>query len=335
MLHRQVAAAHHQRHFLARQPLARLQRARQRRRARVFGQVVRLFQMRHYRRVHLVLAHQNEVVQHVAQDSYGQLVCGAGRQAFGGGVHRRVRQLAALPSEIHGGGALRLNAYHLYVRVDAFGDDARAARAAAAADWDDYDVDVRHVFENLQRVRPDAGYQDRLVYGVDEAVAFLARHALYVRQRLVEERAVMDDLRAEVADGLHLAGVRALRDGNVRLRAEHGRGERDRLPVVAAGGRRHAPVELVLRELRHQVHPAAYLERADALMVFVLDADFRRAQQLLQADVAVKRRPRHAPLDSLLRLYNVEQCGRVQLSNPSLMLISRVSAGARRAAQLG
>ena len=331
MLHRQVAAAHYQRHLLARQPLAYLQRARQRRRARVFGQVVGLSQMRRYRRVHLVFAHQNEIVQHLAQDFYGQLIRRAGRQPFGGGVHRRVRQLAALPRQIHRRRALRLHPDHLYARIDALGDYARAARAAAAPDWDDYRVDVRHVFENLQRVRPDAGYQRRLVYGVDEAVAFLARQALDMRQRLVEERAVVNHLRAEVADGFYLARVRALRDGDMRLRAEHGRGERDRLPVIAAGRRRHAPLQLVARKLREQVYPAAHLERADPLMVLVLDADFRRAQQLLQADVAVKRRPRHAPLDSLLRLDNVEQCGDFQLSIPSLSLWDLGFVRARRA----
>ena len=101
-------------------------------------------------------------------------------------------------------------------------------------------VDPRLVLEELERAGADAGDEQRLVPGVDVAVAVLRGERLAVLPRLVEVRAVHDQLRAERAHGRHLHGVRALGDADPRGDAEQARGEGDRLAVVPGRGRDHA-----------------------------------------------------------------------------------------------
>jgi hypothetical protein len=97
-----------------------------------------------------------------------------------------VEQRARLPGAEGGRRRLRLDADHLDLRPDRLRDDARAGGAAAAADRDDDRVDVGPVLEDLERLGADAGDQERLVAGVDVAVAVLGGEPLAVLARGVE-----------------------------------------------------------------------------------------------------------------------------------------------------
>ena len=96
-------------------------------------------------------------------------------------------------------GPLRLDADHLRAAADAVRTMHAAARAAAAADRHEDDVDVRLRLEHLERVRADARDQQRLVRGVHVAQPALVLQLLDALARFVEVAAVFDQTRRRSA----------------------------------------------------------------------------------------------------------------------------------------
>ena len=104
----------------------------------------------------------------------------------------------------------------------------------------------------------------------------------------VEVLPVLDQLGAERPHRSELDRIGVLGDADPGGDPEEPRGVRDRLPVVA-GRRRDQPAPpLLLAELRHEVHAAADLERADRLVVLVLHPDLG-AEQLVETRVRIER----------------------------------------------
>ena len=122
----------------------------------------------------------------------------------------------------------------------------------------------------------------RLVAGVDHPAAPLPGQVVAVHPRLVEVASVQDHLGAEAAHGGDLHRVRSFGRADRRVHAEQPGRVGDRLPMVPGRGAEHTRLALGPAELRDQVHSAADLERADRLMVLVLDEDLRPEQLVEQ-----------------------------------------------------
>jgi hypothetical protein len=105
-----------------------------------------------------------------------------------------------------------------------------------------------------------------------------------------------------------LTGVRPLRHADRRLDVEQARGVGDRLAVVPRRGGDQAAGALGLRELRDEVDAAAHLERADRLVVLVLDRDLR-ADELAEPGVPVERRRPQVGRDPLAGRADVVERG--------------------------
>ena len=90
------------------------------------------------------------------------------------------------------------------------------------------------------------GNKQRLVAGMDVAVAMLFCQPLRVAARVVVALALEDHLGAQVLHRLDLDRVRGGGSADDRAHAEQLGGIRDRLPVVAGGGGDHTPPSLVL-----------------------------------------------------------------------------------------
>src|SRR5918995_691798 len=129
-----VAAAQDERDAPAAQPVAELERRRERRGAGVLGQVARVLEHEHDRATDLVLAHEHEVVEQLPHDSLWELEGDARREALGRGRRRAGDRLARAPRMVRGRRRLRLDADHLDLGPGRLRDDARACGAAAAAD---------------------------------------------------------------------------------------------------------------------------------------------------------------------------------------------------------
>src|SRR5439155_7817277 len=95
-------------------------------------------------------------------------------------------------------------------------DDAGAGRAAATADGDDDHLDPWLLLEDRERLRGDAGDEQRLVAGVHVAVTALVGEPLATLARLVVVAPVKDELGAEAAHRGDLDGVRRLGDADRR-----------------------------------------------------------------------------------------------------------------------
>src|SRR5436190_1084780 len=80
----------------------------------------------------------------------------------------RHRLGAAAEREHHRRVVLRLHADELDVGGQRFGHDARSCEQTAAADGHDEDIERGCVLEHLQRDRPLAGDDERIVEGMDE-----------------------------------------------------------------------------------------------------------------------------------------------------------------------
>ena len=140
------------------------------------------------------------------------------------------------PGTGDGIGASRLDADDLGLAAKPRAHQAAAAGAAAAADWHEHDLDVRHLVEDLEGVGRDAGNQVRLVRRMDVAQTIGALQFLDVLARLIEVAAELDDVGAERAHRGVLVRVVAERHDDRARHAFTLARERDRLTVVA--GRR-------------------------------------------------------------------------------------------------
>jgi hypothetical protein len=142
---------------------------------------------------------------------------------------------------------------------------------SSTADGNHDHVSLGLLLEDLERLRSDARDQQRLIAGVQVAIAVLARELLAMLTRIVEVAPVEDQLGTEPPHGGNLDRVRLLGYADRRLNTEEASGIGDRLAVVPGRGRDHAALALFCTELRDQVDPAPDLEGADRLMVLMLD----------------------------------------------------------------
>ena len=109
------------------------------------------------------------------------------------------------------------------------------------------------------------------------------------------------------------------------VHAEEPRGEGHRLAVVAGRGGDHPGGPLGGGQLRDQVDTAAHLERADRLVVLVLDIDLG-ADQLVQRRIAVQRRARQVGADLPLGQQDIVKLGAaVVTSVPDVSINSPLS----------
>ena len=146
----------------------------------------------------------------------------------------------------------------------------------------------------------DAGDQQRLVAGMDVAIAFGRRHALASHAGIVIAGADQLHLGAKLSHRSHLARVGVLGSAHDRLHAEQPRRIRDGLAVVSGRGGDHAGLALLGGELRDEVHAASDLERAGRQMVLVLQVHVR-AQHLADGRRLAKRSGGEMHPDALRR----------------------------------
>src|SRR3984885_12622666 len=303
-----VAAAADERDVSSREPRRVRQHRGQRGRARELDEVAGLLDHHPRRFLQRVLRDQDEVVEFVPQNLLRQLERGARGQSLGqGGVGARA-QRARLPGPLRRRGGLGLHADDLNRRPDRLGHDAGASGPAAAADRDHDDLGVRLRLQDLQGVGADPGDQRGLVARVDVAVAVLGGQLLAVLAGLVEVAPVQHHLGAEGLHRLHLHRVGLLRCAHDRAHAEQVRRVGDRLAMVAGRRRDHARAALRRAELAHQVHAAADLERADWLVVLVLDPG-PRAGQLVERRIAIQRGRAQVGGDALTGREHVSEVG--------------------------
>ena len=124
--------------------------------------------------------------------------------------------------------------------------------------------------------------------------------------RLVEARAVEDHLGPHPLHCGHLAWIGAFGHDDARGHAEQPRRIRHRLPVVARGRGDDPGRAFGRAQLCHQVDAPAHLERADRLVVFVLDVN-RRADERIERRVVVHRSARQVRPQAPLRRQDVQQ----------------------------
>ena len=122
-------------------------------------------------------------------------------------------------------------------------------------------------------MRAHACDQVGLVAGVDVSIAVLACEPLAVLARVIEVLSDQDDLRAQVAHGFDLHRVGVLRGTDDGAHSEQSRSKRDRLAVVAGRSGDHTARARLCIQLRHEVDPAADLERAGGEEVLMLHPD--------------------------------------------------------------
>ena len=193
-----VAAAQDERDALPGEPVAKLQRRRERGGSGKLGEIARALEQLERR-----LARASSSLTRTKSSSCSQSIrCGSSNATR---VARPSARVAIVSSsrlrdsqERYAAGAASDWTPITSIDVaDRLGGDAGAGGSAPAADRHDDDVDLRLLLEDLERVRPDAGDQQRLVAGVDVAVAVLGREPLAVLASLVEVLPVDDELGAE------------------------------------------------------------------------------------------------------------------------------------------
>ena len=91
--------------------------------------------------------------------------------------------------------------------------------------------------------------------------------------------------------------------------------------MVAGGRRGDTALQLFGSELREQVDAAPHLECAEPLVIFVLDVNMARAEQLFQTDVPMKGRPGDIARDAPLRLEDIVQGGWLSTRDSSILLL--------------
>jgi hypothetical protein len=303
-----VSAARDQRDALSGQLIAHSQSGRERRRTGRLDEVACRLDHQPLSGADLVVGHQHEVVEPLAQDALRQLEGRPRREALGERPHPVLDEPPLAPGPVCSRRRVGLDADHLGVGLHGLGDDARARRAAAAADRDDDHVDPGLLLEDLERLGRHSGDQQRLVAGMHVAVPALVREPLAVLAGIVEVMSMEDELRAEGTHRGDLDRVRRVGDADRRRHAEEAGRKGDRLAVVARRRGDDAALPILGAQLRDEVDPAADLEGADGLMVLVLHEDFG-AEQLAERGVLVQRRRAQVGGDTATRLEHVCERG--------------------------
>ena len=191
-----------------------------------------------------------------------------GGQAFGNGLHCSLNRLPLFPAHALGRGLGRLNTDNLDFRVDGFGDNSGAANAAAGADRHDDHINLGQLFHNFQAIGADPmdkGFIGRADKGASPFLGYLGNPL----SGAVKIRAMKNDLCPQPPHGGNLAGIGAFGYGYCGLNAMGAGGKGDGLTVIARGGREQAPLFLLFRQTGHKVEPAANLESAHRLVVFM------------------------------------------------------------------
>src|SRR3989442_902124 len=147
---------------------------------------------------------------------------------------------------------------------------AAARQEPAAAPGGQGGVERGAVLEELERRRPLARHDRVVVVRRYEHAPRLGRDALGERRAVVLHPVVEDDLSAVVARRLDLERRRVGRHADDRARADHPRGQRDALSVVARRVRDDAAPALGGGERQQLVQRAADLEGSRALEILAL-----------------------------------------------------------------
>ena len=118
------------------------------------------------------------------------------------------------------------------------------------------------------------------------------------------------NLRPQILDCPHLAGVRAVRHGHNRAHVEQARSVGDALPMVSRGGSYHPACLRVRVKVRHEVDAAAHFESADRLVILVLHPDFG-SDLITKARVMIERGGAQIRGNRLASEQNVGECWKV------------------------
>src|SRR5438876_788952 len=179
--------------------------------------------------------------------------------------------LALLEREVRVVRGIGLDADHRDSREETLRHGGAARHEPAAAHRGHEGVERGDVLKELERRRPLARHDRVVVVRRYEHAPRLRRDALGERRAVVFHPVVEDDLGAVVAGRLDLERRRVGRHADDRARADHPRGQRDALSVVARRVRDDAARTLRGGERQQLVQRAADLEGSRALEILALE----------------------------------------------------------------
>ncbi len=219
-----------------------------------------------------IVVNREDLVDPLACDGEGQLAGHARGQAIRDRVHALQAHAFALGQRaMHGIGSFGLDADdpNVGVRVSNGGGDPR--HQPAAADADEHGVQLLDGLEQLEPDRALPGDDGRIIVRMHEGQATLGLQLAGALVGGIVVASLQDDLRAQLARGLHLRDRRVLGHADQRVHALIACRQGHALCVVAGRGADDAGLALVLVERVDLVVGAANLERARALQVLELE----------------------------------------------------------------
>src|SRR5262249_13681279 len=235
---------------------------------------MRPFDHPHHRTRDFVFAHQHKFLQAFPKNLLRHSESGAVCQSFSKGCVWSFDQTFCSPRFRGGWSRFGLDSNHPNLRVDRICGNANACSSAASANWNNNHIKSRFILEHLQRLGCYTGDQQRFIPGVDVSIAVLRGKRLAVKACVVEAFTVENYLSPHSSHRSDLARVGGFRDPNASFDAEQLRSIGYRLPVIPCRSGNHASRFLFVVELRNEIYSAAHLERADWLIVLVLNVDF-------------------------------------------------------------
>ena len=278
-------------------------------RAGALSEVVRRPQGQAHAFGEFVLAQQHKVVEIALHQVERQVEGDAGGHAFGKCVGRRADDtLRPPPGTGDGIGVAGADTDDARLWCERIARRDQAARAAAAANGHEDDVDTGERDEDLKCVRAHAGEEQGLIGGMHVARAGVDRPPFAALARLVEIAAALLHHGAERAHRRVLLGIVAGRHehraGGVILAARHA----DRLAVVARARGDDAASAFIGGQRGDEIQPAAHLERAGRIVILVLDPQLHPGLGLEQW-MAHERRRRNQGGNSRARRMDVFERG--------------------------
>src|SRR5579883_1912199 len=159
-----------------------------------FGQGVGALDHPDHRLLDFRFADEQEIVERLPEDTLWQFKGCGGCEPLSGGAVGHFHQLMLPPGLVSGGRGFSLHADDAQGRFDGAGNDAGSGSAAAAANRDEQHIQFRLVLQNFERSGGNPGDEQRLVAGMDIAVAMRCRQSFAVQARIVKAGAVKDDL---------------------------------------------------------------------------------------------------------------------------------------------
>src|SRR5437879_3084645 len=220
----------------------------------------------------LGIGHEAHARQALAEDRERERA--RARDADPVGDRRRRRDgdaLALLEREVRVVRGIGLDADHREAREETLRHGGAARHEPAAAHRGHEGVERGDVLKELERRRPLARHDRVVVVRRYEHAPRLGRDALGERRAVVFHPVVEDDLGAVGAGRLDLERRRVGRHADDRARADHPRGQRDALSVVARRVRDDAAPALGGGERQQLVQRAADLEGSRALEILALE----------------------------------------------------------------